>query len=214
MPTAARAAWTSSVAKSLVWSLPRVFPAGRSFLALRSLAGSRSSSGTPSHGAMPRRATAASNPLSAVRGMAIPPFPRCRVYLRRSGLSSEPQRAPSLMLPPRPTRRQPPTRRGCTCGLGRRGDTVGCSKGVPKRCHELARDDTMPVAQGKLANWPGLLIVALGRARVWDVHPHLARGGCRWQRGKLPLWTSGLGIPSAMPLFLAVQNRQAHSPKR
>ena len=38
----------------------------------------------------------------------------------------------------------------------------------------------------------------------------LPRGGCRWQRGDVPRWTSGLAIHSAIPLFLDVQNRQAH----
>lgn len=47
------------------------------------------------------------------------------------------------------------------------------------------------------------------RHRVWATHPQVVKGGCRWQRGNVPLGTSGLGSQSVIPLFVAVQKRPA-----
>lgn len=82
-------------------------------------------------------------------------------------------------------------------------------KGVRKCCHGLARNDTMLVAPGQVANQRYLVIVALGRARVWAVYPRFAKLGCRWQRGRFCLRTSGLAIQSAIPHFVAVQKTTA-----
>lgn len=80
-----------------------------------------------------------------------------------------------------------------------------------QRCHGLARDDTMPVTPGNVANWPYLVIITTVRAIVWDVQPHIAKGEGRWQRCELPRWTSGLGIQNAILLFVVVHEQEAHS---